>query len=98
MNLKTFFSSLKEPNSRRDWLLSLVILFVVFLGFLCYASVLFFSIQSGSAFSATPTPTEAIPVTRGEVETLFATYENRQLNYTAHNLPAPTIIDPGLSH
>ena len=92
--IKAFFASLAEPEPRRDWFFSLMGALILFLALLAYAAFVFFSIQSGTVFTDSVASVRPIPLTRGEVQDLLATYQARQVNYAARNLPAPPLVDP----
>jgi hypothetical protein len=84
----------RKPDPSRDWLLALAFAGIVFLAFLAYAAFLFISIQSGAIFSGVRVPAPQIPVTRGDIQSILSTYQARQVDYAAHNLPAPPLADP----
>ena len=95
-SILSFFASLTRPKPSRDWFFALVIIFATFLGLVSYAGYLFISINSGSAFAnGEQSPAPTISLTRAEVRTILETYQKRSVNYTAHNLPSPVVVDPG---
>lgn len=93
-SIKRFIASLAQPDPSRDWLVALA--FASLIGFLLllYAVFLFYSIQSGSAFSEPKAVAPEMPLTRASLEDTVNAYQARQTNYAAHNLPAPVLVDP----
>jgi len=94
LRTKNLFASFREPDPSRDWLLSLAGAGTIFLVLFAYAAFVFVSIQSGAIFSGIHAPVPQIPLTRGDLEDALATYQARQVNYAAHNLPTPPLVDP----
>ncbi len=92
--IKQLLASFAEPDPRRDWFVALIALVLLFLAFWAYAAFLFFSILSGTVFAGGGRPAPHITVTRADIQNTLATYQTRQVNYAAHNLPAPPVVDP----
>ncbi len=86
--------SLTHPEPSRDWFFALVLIFVVFFGLTFYAVYIFFAVQSGTLFVIGAGSGVPVSVTRGDIESVLDTYRTRSVNYAAHNLPAPPVVDP----
>jgi len=94
-SFKEWLSSLGRPYPARDWMLVLSACALILLALLAWAGPLFFSIESGSAYVVgEPSPERSVKMTRSDVQNVLDTYTARSVNYAAHNIAMPHVVDP----
>jgi hypothetical protein len=90
-----WLSALVAPNPARQWLLILALSALVFVALFAWAGIVFYSVESGSAYLvATPPAGKTIRITHAEVQNVLDTYQARSINYSVGNIAVPKVTDP----
>lgn len=92
--IQSFLSSYSRPSPARDWFTALVVVAAIACLLLLYAIYLYIGLNAGLFESPAPTSASVITISADDIRTLHDAYQARSVNFSAHNLPAPAVIDP----
>lgn len=95
IDIELWLVSLARPAPARDWFITLVLVFLIFISTFVFAANLFWGIRSGGIVRVSAdAPTGASAVSRAELNAALEAYEKRAINFEAHNFPVRELTDP----